>query len=91
VGGLDKNINESTLTMKFTYHQAKIDLLRNRSNNKLLRIKALLIELLLQHQCRDPTFHLLPTEDGLMTGVITKANKIPTDEKDICKYVKENA
>jgi hypothetical protein len=54
-----------------------------------LRLKALLIELLTQHQKVDPTFHLLPTDDKSTAGAITKATEIPNNEEMIKQYVKE--
>jgi hypothetical protein len=74
-----------TTTVKF---QAKIEVTRNRSDNTPLRLKALLIELLLQHQHVDPTFHLLPHDDETTSGAITKANEIPNSEEAMMKYVK---
>jgi hypothetical protein len=42
----------------------------------------------LQHKGVDPTFHLLPTEEGSTAGAITKASDIPNNEVNIKKYVK---
>jgi hypothetical protein len=80
-------VDESPTT-KFKF-QAKIDVNRDRNDKTPLRLKALLIELLIQHQKVDPTFHFLPTEDGSTASAITKANEIPNSEEQIKKYVKE--
>jgi hypothetical protein len=48
-----------------------------------------LIEILLQHQRVDPTFHFLPTEEGSTAGAITMAGDGPKSEANIMKYVKE--
>ena len=80
-------MDESPIT-KFKF-QAKIDVNRERSDNTPLRIKAILIKLLVEHQKVDPTFHLLPTEDGSTASAITKATEIPNSEEKIKDYVKE--
>ena len=80
-------MDESPIT-KFKF-QAKIDVNRERSDNTPLRIKAILIKLLVEHQKVDPTFHLLPTEDGSTASAITKATDIPNSEEKIKDYVKE--
>jgi hypothetical protein len=80
-------VDESPTT-KFKY-QAKIDVNRDRNDKTPLRLKALLIELLIQHQNVDPTFHFLPTEDGSTASAITKANEIPNTEEQMKHYVKE--
>jgi hypothetical protein len=84
------NHNDESPLTKFTF-QAKIDVNRNRSNKQPFRIKALLIEILLQHQRVDPTFHVLPTEEGSSTaGVITTASDVPNNEEaQLMKYVKK--
>jgi hypothetical protein len=69
--------------------QAKIDVIRNRSDNQPLPIKALMIDILLQHQRVDPTFHFLPTEDGSNAGVLTTASDIPNNDSEMKKYIKE--
>ena len=61
--------------------RAKIEAKHNRNETHPFQIKSLLIELLVQHQRVDPTFHLLPTEDGSTRGAITKAYDIPNTEK----------
>jgi DNA-binding FrmR family transcriptional regulator len=80
-------MDESPIT-KFKF-QAKIDVNRERNDNTPLRIKAILIKLLAEHQKVDPTFHLLPTEDGSTASAITKVTEIPNSEEKIKDYVKE--
>jgi len=75
-------------TTTFTF-QAKIDVNRKRDDKTPLRIKALLVALLIQHQRVDPTFHFLPNDDKSTAGAITKANEIPNTESKIKNYVKE--
>jgi hypothetical protein len=69
--------------------QAKIDVIRNRSDTQPLPIKALMIDILLPHQCVDPTFHFLPTEDGSTARVLTTASDIPNNDVEMKKYIKE--
>jgi hypothetical protein len=69
--------------------QAKIDVIRNRNDDQPLPIKALMIDILLQHQRVDPTFHFLPTEDGSNAGVLTTASDIPNNDTEMKKYIKE--
>lgn len=73
---------------KFSY-QAKIDVNRRSNDHSPLRIKALLAELLTQHQRVDPTFHFLPADPSSSYGPITKASDIPNGEEQINRYVKE--
>jgi hypothetical protein len=80
-------MDESPIT-KFKF-QAKINVNHERNDNTPLRIKAILIKLLVKHQKVDPTFHLLPTEDGSTASAITKATHIPNSEEKIKDSVKE--
>jgi hypothetical protein len=82
-------IVEESAPTKFVF-QAKIEANRNRNATHPFQIKSLLIvELLVQHQRVDHTFHFLPTADGSTKGAITKAQDIPNTEKGMKEYVKE--
>ena len=81
-------IVEESPPTKFVF-QAKIEANRNRNETIPLQLKSLLIELIVQHQRVDPTFHLLPTEEGSTAGAITKAAELPNDERRMKEYVKE--
>jgi hypothetical protein len=74
--------------MKFVF-QAKVEANRFRNEKFPFQLKSLLIELIVQHQRVDPTFHLLPTEDGSTAGAITKASDLPNTEQRMKEYVKE--
>ena len=80
-------VEESSPT-KFVF-QAKIEVNRNRNETIPFQLKSLLIELIVQHQRVDPTFHLLPTEEGSTAGAITKASELPTEARRMKEYVKE--
>jgi hypothetical protein len=82
------NVDEAPVT-KFTF-QAKIDINRNRSETKPLLLNARLIEVLIQHQRVDPTFHFLPTEKGFNSGAIMMASDIPNTEEKIKHCVVKN-
>jgi hypothetical protein len=69
--------------------QAKVEVNRNKNESHRFQLKSLLIALLVQYQRVDPTFHLLPTEEGSTKGAIAKAQDIPNTEKGMKAYVKE--
>ena len=81
-------IVEESPPTKFVF-QAKIEANRNRNETTPFQLKSLLIELIVQHQRVDPTFHLLPTEEGSTAGAITKASELPNDSRRMKEYVKE--
>jgi hypothetical protein len=51
--------------------QAKIDVNRNRNDKTPLRVRALLVKLIIQHQRVDSTFHFLPTMADSMSGAVS--------------------
>jgi hypothetical protein len=81
------HVDESPPT-KFVF-QAKIEAIRYRHETSPFNLKPSLIELLVKHQRLDPTFHLLPTEEGSTAGAITKAADLPNTERRMKEYVKE--
>jgi hypothetical protein len=74
---------------KIIQQKVQVKVNRSSTNNSPLRVKALLVASLEAYQKVDPTFSLLPIETDSTASVLTKASEIPSDERNLKKYVTE--